>query len=328
MKRIAIITSGGDAPGMNPAIHAISRTARQNGLDVIGVNRGYTGLIDGDFRILDDHAVSGIGRRGGTILGTSRSERFKTAEGQALGVKQLEAQGVDGVVVIGGDGSLTGANALHKLGVPVIGLPGTIDNDLAGTDLGIGVDTALNTIMSLVDMIKDTASSHERCFVVEVMGRGSGYLAAMATISTQSHVAVIPEFPMNMEKIVGIIERRFREKLKYTVIILAEGVCSAREFDAQLVAACEGVVQNDIRETVLGHVQRGGPPSHYDRLLASELGQRAVRELLSGASGQMVGKMAGENILTDFNTVLACKPVFKEKVIRLAKNIGVEIGAP
>jgi len=215
MKRIAVLTSGGDAPGMNPAIHAVSRASKRAGVEVLGIRRGYTGLLNSDFLLLDDQVITGMGRRGGTFLGSSRSPDFRTAEGQEKGLQIMKDNGVDGLVVIGGDGSLTGALALHRLGFPVIGLPGTIDNDLGGTDVGIGVDTALNTIIKLIDMIKDTATSHERCFIVETMGRGSGYLAGMATVSTQSHVAVIPEFPMNLERIVKVIEKRFVEKLKY-----------------------------------------------------------------------------------------------------------------
>lgn len=326
MNKIAIMTSGGDAPGMNPAVHAVTRTAVNLGLEVVGVRYGYSGLLSGDFQVLDNHAVSGMGRRGGTFLQTSRCPEFRRPEMQRQAVDVLRAHGIDGLIVMGGDGSLSGARALHQLGFPVVGLPGTIDNDLSHTDVGIGVDTALNTIMNLVDMIKETASSHERCFIVEVMGRGSGYLAAMATISTQSHVAVVPEFPMNLPRIVEVIQGRFTKRHKNTVIILAEGVCTADELTRQLVAACEGIIPNDIRATVLGHLQRGGAPSHYDRVLASQLGQRAVTALADGESGKMVGKIRGQLVLTDLDTVLGTRPDFRAEIAKLARNLGIEFG--
>lgn len=326
MKHIAVLTSGGDAPGMNPAIHAVTRTALNHFVKVSGVRQGYAGLVRGDFVDLDAFAVSGMGRRGGTFLQTSRCPNFKEIDVQKAAIETMRAQGIEGLVVIGGDGSLSGAQALHDLGFPVVGLPGTIDNDLGGTDIGIGVDTALNTIVTLADMVKDTASSHERCFIIEVMGRSSGYLAAMSAISTQSHVAVIPEFDMNLHRIVSVVQKRFSTGFKNTVIILAEGVCSAFDMTRQLVAACDGIIANDIRSTVLGHVQRGGSPSSYDRLLAAELGEFAVCALLEGASGVMAGKIAGKRGLSEFEEAIHSRPRWIHRLERMGKNLGVEFG--
>ena len=326
MKHIAVMTSGGDAPGMNPAIHAVTRTALNHHVKVSGVKQGYAGLVRGNFINLDAQEVSGMGRRGGTFLQTSRCPEFKKPEVQQEAIAKMKDAGIEGLVVIGGDGSLTGAKAIHSHGFPVIGMPGTIDNDLGGTDIGIGVDTALNTIVTLADMVKDTASSHERCFIIEVMGRSSGYLAAMSAISTQSHVAVIPEFDMNMHRIVNVVQKRFSTGFKNTVIILAEGVCSAFDMTRQLVAACDGIIANDIRSTVLGHVQRGGAPSSYDRLLAAELGEYAVCSLLEGTSGCMAGKIAGKRLLSTFDEAIQSTPRWIHRLELMGKNLGVEFG--
>src|SRR5471030_2985708 len=236
MKRIAVLTSGGDSPGMNPAIRSITRTGLNKGLEIVGIRNGYQGLLDDEFMDLDNHIVSGRVRDAGTFLQTSRCPEFVKEEGQRRALDILADHRIDGLVVIGGDGSLNGARALHRFGLPVIGLPGTIDNDIFGTDMGIGVDTALNTIISLVDMIRATAASHRRCFVVEVMGRGSGYLALMATISTGSQVAVIPEFRMNLNSIGQTLERRFTSNHNASVIIVAEGVCQGAVFINQPAA--------------------------------------------------------------------------------------------
>ncbi len=324
MKRIAVLTSGGDSPGMNPAIRSITRTGINKNLEIFGIRNGYEGLLENDFIPLDSHIVSGRVRDAGTFLQTSRCPEFTTEAGQRKALKILEERRIDGLVVIGGDGSLTGARALHRFGLPVIGLPGTIDNDLYGTDMGIGVDTALNTIISLVDMIRATAASHRRCFVVEVMGRGSGYLALMATISTGSQVAVIPEFRMNLDKIVGVLDERFSAHHNNSVLLVAEGVCQGADFMQRLVAT--GKVRQEVRLTVLGHVQRGGTPTHYDRLLASRMGEMAVLALISGERGAMVATVNGRMQLRDFDEILPRRKGLPGDAIRLARNIGIEIG--
>ena len=311
---------------MNPAIRSITRTGMNLGVEIVGIRNGYQGLLEGEFVPLDNHVVSGRVRDAGTFLQTSRCAEFREEAGQIRALDVLKRQRVDGLIVIGGDGSLTGARALHRLGLPVIGLPGTIDNDLYGTDMGIGVDTALNTIISLVDMIRATAASHRRCFVVEVMGRASGYLALMTTISTGSQVAVIPEFRMNLEKIANVLHRRFDNKHNNSVIIVAEGVCEGREFMERLLEL--GKVKQEVRLTVLGHVQRGGTPSHYDRLLASRMGEMAVLALQSGERGAMVATVNGKMQLRDFDDILDRRKGLPGDAIRLARNLGIELGDP
>ncbi len=324
MKRIAVLTSGGDSPGMNPAIRSITRAGINQGLEVLGIRNGYQGLLDDEFLPLDNHIVSGRVRDAGTFLQTSRCPEFREESGQLKALEVLKKNRIDGLIVIGGDGSLTGARALHRRGLSVIGLPGTIDNDLFGTDMGIGVDTALNTIISLVDMIRATAASHRRCFVVEVMGRGSGYLALMATISTGSQVAVIPEFRMNIAKIAQVLHNRFNNRHNNSVILVAEGVCGGAEFMQRLIEI--GKVEQEVRLTVLGHVQRGGTPTHYDRLLASRMGEMAVLALLSGERGSMVATVNGRMQLRDFDDILDRRKGLPGDAIRLARNIGIELG--
>jgi 6-phosphofructokinase 1 len=309
---------------MNPAIRSITRTGLNKGLEIIGIRNGYQGLLDGEFMDLDNHIVSGRVRDAGTFLQTSRCPEFVKEEGRRRALEILAQNRIDGLIVIGGDGSLNGARALLRYGLRVIGLPGTIDNDIFGTDMGIGVDTALNTIISLVDMIRATAASHRRCFVVEVMGRGSGYLALMTTISTGSQVAVIPEFRMNLESIVGVLDHRFSARHNNSVIIVAEGVCQGADFMNRLVAT--GKVRQEVRLTVLGHIQRGGTPTHYDRLLASRMGEMAVLALISGESGSMVSTVNGKTQLRDFDEVLDRRKALPGDAIRLARNIGIEIG--
>ncbi len=324
MKRIAVLTSGGDSPGMNPAIRSITRTGIQRGLKILGVRFGYQGLLEDQFIELDTHLVSGRVRDAGTFLQTSRCPEMLRPEGQRKALDILASHKVDGLIVIGGDGSLNGARALHGYGLPVIGLPGTIDNDIFGTDMAIGVDTALNTIISLVDMIRATAASHRRCFVVEVMGRGSGYLALMATISTGSQVAVIPEFRMNLDSIVERLHHRFDTHHNNSVILVAEGVCEGAKFMERLLAT--GKVAQEVRLTVLGHIQRGGTPTHYDRLLASRMGEMAVLALESGETGSMVATVNGRTQLRDFDEILSRRKGLPGDAIRLARNIGIEIG--
>jgi 6-phosphofructokinase 1 len=324
MKRLAVLTSGGDSPGMNPAIRSITRTGLNKGLQILGIRNGYQGLLDNEFMDLDGHVVSGRIRDAGTFLQTSRCPEFVHEEARRRALDILAKHRIDGLVVIGGDGSLRGARALHHLGLPVIGLPGTIDNDIFGTDMGIGVDTALNTIISLVDMIRATAASHRRCFLVEVMGRANGYLALMTTISTGSQVAVIPEFRLNLDGIVRRLDERFDSHHNNSVIIVAEGVCPGAELMARLSAT--GRVKQEMRLTVLGHIQRGGTPTHYDRLLASRMGEMAVLALISGESGSMVSTVNGRTQLRDFDEVLDRHKALPGDAIRLARNIGIEIG--
>jgi len=330
IRTLGILTSGGDSPGMNPAIRAVAKAARRQNIRVFGFYNGYQGILDEDFIELDSRAISGILEQGGTILQSSRCKAFYEEAGRKQAVRILRENHIDALVVIGGDGSLTGAQALHHLGVRVAGLPGTIDNDLAGTDIGIGVDTAANTIVEMVDRIKDTARSHRRCFVVEVMGRGSGYLALMTAVSTGAEVAVIPEFAVNYERIREVLHYRYRDAFDNSIVILAEGVCSADEFERQLLGEDRQhpLIEQEVRKTVLGHVQRGGSPSFRDRLIASRMGEFAVLGLVSGESGFMVGLRKNRLTLTPFEEVIGRHNPITSDTIRLARHLGIEIGDP
>ncbi|MCQ3930458.1 MAG: 6-phosphofructokinase [Chloroflexi bacterium] len=287
MKKIAVLTSGGDAPGMNAAIRAVVRTALDMGMEVYGIRRGYTGMLAGDFERMTNREVSGILQRGGTILQTARNEQFKTPEGQKRGLRRLNEVGVDGLVVIGGDGSLRGAQALHSLNFPVVGIPGSIDNDIWGTNMSIGVDTALNTILDAIDKLRDTATSHERAFLVEAMGRNCGYLALMSGILGGAELVVTPEKPLELDEIAKALDDAYTRGKSHAIGVIAEGA----KYNITEVAKYleDRTVGFEVRMTILGHVQRGGSPSAFDRLLATRLGVAAVEQLAAGNSGIMVG---------------------------------------
>jgi 6-phosphofructokinase 1 len=325
-KRIGVLTSGGDSPGMNPAIRSITRTGLNVGLQVVGIQNGYQGIFDREFLNLGHLEVSGRIRDAGTMLATSRCDRMRYDDGPEEAIRILKQEGIEALVIVGGDGSLTGASKLDHLGFPVIGLPGTIDNDIYGTDMGIGVDTALNTIIHLVDMIKATAASHRRCFVIEVMGRGSGYLALMSTISTGSQVAVIPEYRVNIDKIISALTRRIERRHNNSTVIVAEGVCSGQSFMERLQEAGRGRFNQEVRLTVLGHVQRGGAPTHFDRLLASRMGEFAVLALNHHETGCMTALVDGKIQLRDFDQILGKKRNLPADAIRLARNLDIEFG--
>lgn len=287
MQRIAVMTSGGDAPGMNPAIRAVVRTAVSKGVEVYGVRQAFAGLLAGDFERMTSRDVSGIMQRGGTILQTARNQEFTTPQGQKRALRRLNEHGIEGLIVIGGDGSLRGAQALHELGFPVVGVPGSIDNDIWGTNMSIGVDTALNTILDAVDKLRDTASSHERCFLLEVMGRNCGYLATMGGILGGAEFIVIPERPTTLEEIGRILEDAYMRGKSHAMGIVAEGANLKTHEIAEYLENHE--VGFEVRVTVLGHVVRGGKPSAFDRLLATRMGVAAVEHLLAGDTGIMVG---------------------------------------
>lgn len=285
---IGVMTSGGDAPGMNACLRAVARTAIQEGARVVGIHNGYEGLINGEFsRWRNPRDLGGILRLGGTILGTQRSEHFKNKHGQREAIRSMNEEGIDGLITMGGDGTLTGAHVLAQQGVQVIGIPASIDNDIWGTDMAIGVDTALNTIMEAVDKLRDTASSHTRAFLVETMGRNSGYLAIQAGIAAGAEIVLCPEFPTTVKYVAEVIEDAYKRGKHDAIIILAEGASIrttelARELD-------ELDIGFKTRFTILGHIQRGGSPTAFDRLLAARLGIRSVEALLEGQSDFMVG---------------------------------------
>ena len=301
-RRIGVLTSGGDAPGMNAAIRAVTRAALDRGVEVMGVYRGYSGLIDGDIKPLGLRDVSNIINHGGTILYSARCPEFKTEEGLQKAVSTCKKFGIDGMVIIGGDGSFRGARDLSLRGIPCIGLPGTIDNDISCTDYTIGYDTCLNTIVQMVDRIRDTSESHDRCTVVEVMGRGAGYLALEAGIAVGATSIIVPEVEYDIERDVIARIREFQKTgKKHFIVIVAEGVGGTAEI-AKKIEAETGV---ESRATILGHVQRGGSPTARDRIMASQMGSRAVDLLTQGIGNRVVG--IRDNKIVDFDIFEALK---------------------
>lgn len=285
MKKIAVLTSGGDAPGMNAAIRAVVRKARYHGVDVVGVYYGYEGLYEGKYELLDLGSVGGIIQRGGTKLYSSRFPEFKEDEYQYKAIERMRAEGVEGLVVIGGDGSYRGAMQLTEKGFPCVGVPGTIDNDIPGTQYTIGFDTALNTVVESIDKIRDTATSHENTFIVEVMGRHAGDIALWAGLAAGAESIIIPEEEFDINEIIGRLENGAARSKRHSIIIVAEGVMPASEL-AKLI---KEKIDIEIRVSVLGHIQRGGAPTARDRVLAGRLGAKAVEVLLEGRGGRAVG---------------------------------------
>jgi 6-phosphofructokinase 1 len=280
---------------MNAAIRAVVRTCLFNGKECIGVMRGYEGLIEGDFMPLESASVGGILHRGGTILKTARSERFKTEEGRKLALSKMRDAGIEGLVVVGGDGSFHGAKLLHEMGMPTIGIPGTIDNDVAGTDETIGYDTAVNTALEAIMRLRDTASSHDRLFIVEVMGRNAGFLPLEVAVASGAEYVVVPELPLSIGNLCQKLRASHERKKSHTLIILAEGVMTANEMKGKL----QDTGGYDARVTVLGHIQRGGSPTSFDTVLASRMGAYAAESLFIGKSGVMVGNVNHRMVLSD-----------------------------
>jgi len=284
IKRIGVLTSGGDASGMNAAIRSIVRYSIYKNLEVIGFYEGFKGLLSNNYKVLTRNSVGGVIDRGGTFLFTARSEDFKTKEGLAVAKKNLEADNIDALIVIGGDGSFRGARDLNLLGINAVGIPATIDNDIFGTDYSLGFDTALNVIISLISKIRDTASSHERIFVIEVMGRNSGELAIRSSLAGGADYVLIPEIKVDLVKISNEIKNH-REGKRHTLVIVAEGAAKATE----VAASIKLLVEHEVRVSVLGHIQRGGSPSAMDRVLAAQFAQKAVDFLIDGGTDAMVG---------------------------------------
>ncbi len=319
LKKIGVLTSGGDAPGMNAAIRAVVRTAIFNDLEVYGVYNGFEGLMEGNIKPMVLGSVGDIIQRGGTILYSARSDEFKTDAGQEKAIKQMRKIGLEGLIVIGGDGSFRGAEKLTQKGFPCIGVPGTIDNDIAGTDYTIGFDTALNTIVNAVDKIRDTATSHERTYVIEVMGRGAGDLALWAGLANGAETVIIPEQHETFESVVAKLKRGQERGKKHSIIILAEGVDSGVTYGKRI----EEETKMDTRVTVLGHIQRGGSPSGYDRVLASRLGAKAVDLLMDGIGGRMVGVENNIVVDRDINEVLSTKHTINMNMYKLANQLSI-----
>lgn len=322
MKTIAVLTSGGDAPGMNAAVRAVVRTACVNGIRVLGVIRGYNGLINGDFVELDLRSVSDIIHRGGTKLYSARSVEFATEEGMRKAIRTCQENGIEGVVVIGGDGSFRGARDLSERGIPCVGIPGTIDNDIACCDYTIGYDTCLNTIMDCVDRVRDTTESHDRCTVIEVMGRRAGYLALNAGIAVGATSILIPEIPFDIQRdVIERMQRTQRTDKKHFLIVVAEGVGVDVTELAKEIQAKTGV---ESRACILGHIQRGGSPTVQDRVMATRMGHYAVKNLLMNNIGnRVVASNHGDVVDYDIFEALNMKKHIDEHLYQIAMDVSI-----
>ncbi len=318
-KKIAVLTSGGDAPGMNAAIRAVTRTGIHRGWQVSGVKQGYDGLIKGHFVPLGPRDVGGILQKGGTILGSARSEEFKTEEGRIKAIRNLNEEGVDALVIIGGNGSQTGAHELWRMDFPVVGIASTIDNDLYGSEITIGVDTALNIALEAIDRLKVTASSHQRAFLLEVMGRNCGYLALMAGIAGGAEMVVLPEIEMDPEDIANSLREAYRKGKAHGIIVVAEGATYNANKLAEYFQNNRERLGFDLRVTILGHIQRGGEPSAFDRILASRFGAGATEQIANGNYGVLVGLNKSQITATPLDEVVAGKKQLDQKMIELAR---------
>ncbi len=320
VKCIGVLTSGGDAPGMNAAIRSVVRTAISMGIKVYGIKRGYNGLIEGDLEEMDVRSVSDIINRGGTVLYTARSPKFKTEEGMQQAIDNCKKYGIEGVVVIGGDGSYRGARDLSLRGIPCVGIPGTIDNDISSTEYTIGFDTAMNTAMEMVDKLRDTTQSHERCSVVEVMGRRAGWIALQTGLAVGATSILVPEVPYDMDRdIIAPIRENLSTGKKHFIVVVAEGVGKVDEI-AKYIQETTGV---ESRATVLGHVQRGGSPTVRDREVASRMGYHAVKLLSEGIGNRVVSLRADVIVNDDIFEALNMKKDFDVETYELAKIISI-----
>ncbi|WNQ09757.1 6-phosphofructokinase [Paenibacillus aurantius] len=317
VKSIAVLTSGGDSQGMNAAVRAVVRSALFHNLEVYAVQRGYYGLIHDDIRKMDLRSVGDIIQRGGTILQTARCKEMITPEGQQTAADNLRKRGIDALVVIGGDGSYQGANKLSKLGIRTMGLPGTIDNDISFTDFTIGFDTAVSIVVDAINKLRDTMTSHERSSLVEVMGRHCGDIALYSGLASGAETILVPEVPYNLEEVANRMKENFQSGKRHSIIIVAEGAGKGEDIARELYE------HNNIdpRVTVLGHIQRGGTPTHNDRILASRLGDFAVRRLLEGDSGKACGIIRGELVATDIDLVVNTKKEFNMELYNLGLRL-------
>ncbi|KJD36350.1 6-phosphofructokinase [Tamlana sedimentorum] len=319
IKKIAVLTSGGDSPGMNAAIRAVVRTCAYHNIECIGVYRGYEGLIDGDFESLDARSVKGIINKGGTFLKSARSKTFRTKEGRQKAYENLLNENVNGLVVIGGDGSFTGALVFNnEFGFPVMGIPGTIDNDIVGTSHTLGFDTALNTVVDAIDKIRDTASSHNRLFFVEVMGRDVGHIALNAGIAGGAEEILIPEEDLGLERLVDSLNKSKTTGKTSSIVIVAEGDKIGKNIFELKDYVDENMEGYDVRVSVLGHMQRGGAPSCFDRVLASRMGVKAVESILDGETNYMVGLINGKMELTPLDQAIKGKTKINLELLRVS----------
>ena len=321
MQRIAVLTSGGDAPGMNAAIRAVVRTGIEHGWEVYGVNHGYAGLITGDMKGLSARDVGGIIQLGGTFLGSARCPEFKTLEGRRQALKAMAVHGIEGLVVIGGNGSQTGSHALAEMGFPVVGVASTIDNDLYGSEITLGVDTALDIALEAIDRLKVTATSHHRAFLVEVMGRDCGYLALMAGIAGGAEAVSIPEIPTNPEGIAQELLDAYERGKANGLVVVAEGAAYNATALAEYFDKHHDRLGFDLRVTILGHVQRGGSPGAFDRLLGSRMGAAAVKTLQQGQHGVLMGLIKGEIAATPLSEVVTQKKPLDTQMVALARTL-------
>jgi len=319
MKRIAVLTSGGDAPGMNAAIRAVVRAGIEEGFDVFGVNHGFTGLIAGDWKRMDRRDVGGIMQQGGTVLGSARSLEFKTVDGRERAIQKMADAGIEAVVVIGGNGTQTGSYEMFQMGFPVIGIASTIDNDLFGCDITLGVDTALNVALNAIDQLRNTAAAQHRAFLVEVMGRNCGYLALMTAIAGGAEAVVIPEAEMEPDEIAAELAGAYARGKSHAIVVVAEG---SRNNASKLLAHFEKHHERmgfQLRATILGYIQRGGNPGVYDRVLGTELGANAIRLLSEKRYGHLVGRIRGEIVSTPLDVVVSSNKQIDPHLIELAR---------
>ena len=319
MKTIGVLTSGGDAPGMNAAIRSIVRAAAYMGMTVKGIKRGYNGLIENNVVDLDIRSVSDIIQRGGTVLYTARCPRFTTEEGMQEAIKNCKNNGIEGLIVIGGDGSFRGARDLSLRGIPCIGIPGTIDNDIPSTEYTIGFDTAMNTVVEMVDKLRDTACSHERCSVVEVMGHGAGDIALQCGLAVGATAIIVPEIGFNLQSVIDKILETQKNGRNHFIIVVSEGLCDATQL-AKLLQEATGI---ETRATILGHIQRGGNPTLRDRVVASKMGYAAVELLSKGVGNRVIGLKNNKIVNYDIFEALNMSKSFDQETYRLANTISI-----
>ena len=324
VKKIAVLTSGGDSPGMNTALRAVVRTCAYKNIDCVGVSRGYQGLINDDIKTLKTRSVRGIINRGGTMLYSARSDEFRTKEGRKKAFSNIKKHGIDGLVVIGGDGSFTGGLIFQKeFGIPVIGIPGTIDNDLYGTSHTLGYDTALNTVMDAIDKIRDTAISHDRLFFVEVMGRDAGHIALNSGIAIGAQEILIPEQNMGIEGLINSLKDSKKNGKTSSIVVVAEGDKTGKNVFDLARQVEEEFPKYEIRVSVLGHMQRGGSPSCFDRVLGTKMGVRAVESLIDGDSGKMIGIDNGKIVSTSLKKAIKGETKIDPEIIRVSRIMNI-----